>query len=206
MLFLKFPSCNVFHKDGLMILACLQPVEYTLNAVLAAFLLVCGKWIAAAIHICISLWNLRTYLQRDHIVDVTEIFRQLPKQKMMRMVKLVIFLFAFVLIIYRSVLSLFCDALEQLVACVTVLTLFQTHARRREHFCIARVFACVLITMLQAWSATLHAFCHQDCGDPHSLCTRRALDDWSDLASALCTASSSASQHIMLLPGWWSQQ
>lgn len=79
----------------------LQPVEYILNAVLAAFLLVCGKWIAAAIHICISLWNLRTYFQRDHIVDVTEIFRQLPKQKMMRMIKLVIFLFAFVLIIYR---------------------------------------------------------------------------------------------------------
>ncbi|KAL3144333.1 hypothetical protein ABBQ32_004093 [Trebouxia sp. C0010 RCD-2024] len=81
------------------------PVEYILNAALAAFLLVCGKWIAAAIHTCVSLWNLRTYLQRDHAVDVTEIFRQLPKQKMMRMIKLVIFLFAFVLIIYRLVES-----------------------------------------------------------------------------------------------------
>ena len=79
----------------------MQPVEYILNGVLAIFMLVTGKWIAAAIHISISLWNLRTYLQRDHVVDVTEIFRQLPKQKMMRMIKLVIFLFSFVLIIYR---------------------------------------------------------------------------------------------------------
>ncbi len=93
----------------------LQPVEYGLNAVLAVFLLVTGKWIAATIHIAVSLYNLRIYLQREHVVDVTEIFRQLPKQKMMRMVKLVIFLFSFVLIIYRYVchrqthtLSVFC--------------------------------------------------------------------------------------------------
>ena len=79
----------------------LQPIEYILNGVLAAFLLVSGKWISAAVQVAICLWNLRMYLARDHIVDVTEIFRQLPKQKMMRMIKLVIFLFAFVLIIYR---------------------------------------------------------------------------------------------------------
>ena len=102
----------------------LQPVEYTLNAVLAAFLLLCGKWLAAAIHICISLWNLRTYLQRDHVVDVTEIFRQLPKQKLMRMIKLVIFLFAFVLIIYRWAfcLSLACTAVcYELMHCSALL-------------------------------------------------------------------------------------
>ena len=84
----------------------MQPIEYILNAVLAVLLLLTGKWIAASIHVSISLWNLRTYLQQDHIVDVTQIFRQLPKQKMMRMVKLVIFLFSFVLIIYRYIFSL----------------------------------------------------------------------------------------------------
>lgn len=91
----------------------LQPVEYILNAVLAAFLLITGKWVAASIHICISLYNLRIYLQREHIVDVTEIFRQLPKQKMMRMIKLVIFLFSFVLIIYRCALLSACHLTHQ---------------------------------------------------------------------------------------------
>lgn len=78
-----------------------QPIEYIGQAVLATWLTVSGKWIAASIHISVCLWNLRTYLRREHHVDVTEIFRQLPKQKMMRMIKLVIYLFAFVLIIYR---------------------------------------------------------------------------------------------------------
>lgn len=79
----------------------LQPIEYIGEAVLATWLTVTGKWIAASIHIGVCLWNLRTYLRREHHVDVTEIFRQLPKQKMMRMIKLVVYLFAFVLIIYR---------------------------------------------------------------------------------------------------------
>ena len=108
----------------------LQPVEYTLNAVLAAFLLLCGKWLAAAIHICLSLWNLRTYLQRDHIVDVTEIFRQLPKQKMMRMVKLVIFLFAFVLIIYRCAsvpVPCFGNKFTLMPCCMYALQTWQLH-------------------------------------------------------------------------------
>lgn len=82
--------------------ACLlQPIEYIGQAVLATWLTVTGKWIAASIHISVCIYNLRTYLRREHQVDVTEIFRQLPKQKMMRMVKLVVYLFAFVLIIYR---------------------------------------------------------------------------------------------------------
>ena len=53
------------------------------------------------------------------------------------------------------------------------------HANAALQVKVARV----LTTTLQAWSATLHSFCHQDCGDPHYLCTRRALDEWSDLAS-----------------------
>ncbi len=100
----------------------LQPVEYILNAVLAVFLLVTGKWVAASIHICISLYNLRIYLQREHIVDVTEIFRQLPKQKMMRMIKLVIFLFSFVLIIYRCASALHNACTKQMLcACCIVI-------------------------------------------------------------------------------------
>jgi len=97
-------------------------VEYILNAVLAVFLLVTGKWVAASIHICISLYNLRIYLQREHIVDVTEIFRQLPKQKMMRMIKLVIFLFSFVLIIYRCASALHHASTKQMLCACCIVT------------------------------------------------------------------------------------
>jgi len=97
-------------------------VEYILNAVLAVFLLVTGKWLAASIHICISLYNLRIYLQREHIVDVTEIFRQLPKQKMMRMIKLVIFLFSFVLIIYRCASALHHASTKQMLCACCIVT------------------------------------------------------------------------------------
>ena len=97
-------------------------MEYILNAVLAVFLLVTGKWVAASIHICISLYNLRIYLQREHIVDVTEIFRQLPKQKMMRMIKLVIFLFSFVLIIYRCASALHNASTKQMLCACCIVT------------------------------------------------------------------------------------
>ncbi|KAL0040353.1 hypothetical protein WJX77_004267 [Trebouxia sp. C0004] len=70
-----------------------------------------NKWVVSTLA-CIAL-KARIYLQREHIVDVTEIFRQLPKQKMMRMIKLVIFLFSFVLIIYRTVETLIIFALDE---------------------------------------------------------------------------------------------
>ena len=104
-------------------------MEYILNAVLAVFLLVTGNWVAASIHICISLYNLRIYLQREHIVDVTEIFRQLPKQKMMRMIKLVIFLFSFVLIIYRCATALHKASTKQMLCAWCTVT-------RCKPFCV----------------------------------------------------------------------
>ena len=118
----------------------LQPVEYTVNGVLAVFLTISGKWISAAVQIVVCLWNLRMYLQRDHIVDVTEIFRQLPKQKMTRMIKLVIFLFAFVLIIYRYAERKHCWHMH--VTCTGMRSISQMLCNKVHNFCHAQSNVC----------------------------------------------------------------
>ena len=40
-------------------------------------------------------------MKQEHVVDVTEVFRQIPRQKMIRIVKLVIYLISFVYFIFR---------------------------------------------------------------------------------------------------------
>ncbi len=37
----------------------------------------------------------------QHVVDVTEIFRELPREKKLRMIKLALYVFIFVVVIYK---------------------------------------------------------------------------------------------------------
>ena len=56
---------------------------------------------AGLLSLCLTAYHIRAYLQQEHVVDVTEVFRQIPRQKMIRIVKLVIYLISFVYFIFR---------------------------------------------------------------------------------------------------------
>lgn len=82
-------------------LVSVQMPEYILQAVVTAMLLLTGKWFSGLILLVVLAWNVRTYLREEHTVDVTEVFRQIPREKTIRIVKLVVYLLLFVYSIYR---------------------------------------------------------------------------------------------------------
>jgi hypothetical protein len=95
------------HKtvDLYMLMSCcdVQMPEYIAQGVLTAMLLLTGKWVSGLVMLTLLAWNVRTYLRDEHKVDVTEVFRQIPREKNIRIVKLVFYLLGFVYFIYRWV-------------------------------------------------------------------------------------------------------
>jgi hypothetical protein len=75
--------------------------EYIAQGVLTVMLLFTGKWVSGIFMLLMLAWNVRTFLRDEHTVDVTEVFRQIPREKKIRIIKLVFYLLAFVYVIYR---------------------------------------------------------------------------------------------------------
>ncbi len=75
--------------------------EYLGQGVITLVLLLTGKWVAGLLSLGLTAYHIRAYMQKEHVVDVTEVFRQIPRQKMIRIVKLVIYLVSFVYFIFR---------------------------------------------------------------------------------------------------------
>lgn len=57
-----------------------QLPEYVLQGTTAALMLLTGNWVLGAAHAALCAWNLRQLSRREHLADVTEIFRQVSKQ------------------------------------------------------------------------------------------------------------------------------
>eukprot|EP00959_Pyramimonas_sp_CCMP1952_P336251 7041027-Pyramimonas_sp.AAC.2 len=77
--------------------------EYVLQAAHFLLILLGGKWFLAAISFPVVLWLLRAYFKGQALVDVTEIFNDLPNEKKVRLTKLFCHLVMFIIIIYRVV-------------------------------------------------------------------------------------------------------
>lgn len=72
-----------------------------MQATLAAMMLLTGNWILATLHTSVTIFHFRQFMLKKHLADVTEIFRQLKQLKNQVLVKLAIYLLAFVVVIYR---------------------------------------------------------------------------------------------------------
>lgn len=59
------------------------------------------EWLAFPLHLALALYNLRLWQRNKHKIDVTEVFRQLPREKNLRIAKLVFYLVSFIYCIYR---------------------------------------------------------------------------------------------------------
>ncbi|KAH0973892.1 hypothetical protein GBA52_015791 [Prunus armeniaca] len=82
--------------------------EYIAEGVLGAFFLLTGHW-------CMSLfcgpylyYNVKLYMRKQHLVDVTEIFNMLHKEKKIRLFKL----FYLVFLLFLSIFWMILTALE----------------------------------------------------------------------------------------------
>ncbi|PKU75328.1 protein cornichon homolog 4-like isoform X2 [Dendrobium catenatum] len=63
--------------------------EFVLQGTLCLLFLVSGQWMLFLFSAPMLYYNVRLYLQRKHLMDVTEIFNQLNGEKMRRLVKLI---------------------------------------------------------------------------------------------------------------------
>ena len=82
--------------------------EYIIVGVLCGFYLVTGHWIMSLICAPYLYYNVRLYRQGNHLVDVTEIFNLLPKEKKQRLFKL----FYIVFILFLSLFWMIYTSLD----------------------------------------------------------------------------------------------
>lgn len=74
--------------------------EFVTEGVLCCFFLVTGHWFMALFCVPYMLYNWRLYQRRQHLVDVTEIFNLLDREKKRRLFKLAYLIFLLFLSIF----------------------------------------------------------------------------------------------------------
>ncbi|KAL1827221.1 hypothetical protein ACET3Z_005633 [Daucus carota] len=62
--------------------------EFITEGVLCFLFLVTGHWIMSLLAVPYLYYNVRLYMQREHLIDVTEIFNLLDREKKRRLFKL----------------------------------------------------------------------------------------------------------------------
>jgi len=82
-------------------LSLMQVPEYIAQGAITVLLLLTGKWVAGLLSLVLTAYHVRAYMKQEHVIDVTEVFRQIPRQKVIRIVKLIIYLVSFVYFIFR---------------------------------------------------------------------------------------------------------
>ncbi|CAN6334119.1 unnamed protein product [Urochloa humidicola] len=98
-------------------------IEYSLQAALCASFLLTLHWFPFLIMAPVTYYHVKLYMARKHLVDVTEIFRQLNTEKKYRMIKLAFYFCLFIITIYRLVMTavmLFIDEDVNLVETRTI--------------------------------------------------------------------------------------
>ncbi|RRT74284.1 hypothetical protein BHE74_00025930 [Ensete ventricosum] len=63
--------------------------EFVLQGALCLLFLLSGNWLMLLLCVPYLYYNVRLYQQRQHLIDVTEIFNQLNREKKRRLFKLV---------------------------------------------------------------------------------------------------------------------
>eukprot|EP00268_Persea_americana_P047880 TRINITY_DN5019_c0_g1_i17.p1 TRINITY_DN5019_c0_g1~~TRINITY_DN5019_c0_g1_i17.p1 ORF type:complete len:149 (+),score=12.75 TRINITY_DN5019_c0_g1_i17:415-861(+) len=79
--------------------------EFVIQGALCAIYLITWHWFMFLLTAPVTYFHIRLYMQRKHLIDVTEIFRLLNDEKKIRLVKLVFYLTLLFITIYRLVAS-----------------------------------------------------------------------------------------------------
>ena len=79
----------------------LQILEYVAQCIIVVTLLLAGKWFCGALHIGMLAYMVHSLVKRQHVVDATDVFKQLPAQKKKRFIMFGFFLATLVIVMYR---------------------------------------------------------------------------------------------------------
>ncbi|KAL2543522.1 Protein cornichon-like protein 4 [Forsythia ovata] len=82
--------------------------EFITQGVLCFLFLVTGHWVMSLLCVPYLYYNVRLYMQRQHLIDVTEIFNLLSREKKQRIIKLGYI----VLLLFISLFWMIYNALE----------------------------------------------------------------------------------------------
>ncbi|KAH7331065.1 hypothetical protein KP509_20G013900 [Ceratopteris richardii] len=86
--------------------------EFIIQGSLAGLYLLTGHWIMVLINAPMTYYNVNLFLKRQHLVDVTEIFNVLGKEKKHRLIKLGFYVLMFFIVIYRLVYTAVVSIIE----------------------------------------------------------------------------------------------
>ncbi|OMO57370.1 Cornichon [Corchorus capsularis] len=86
--------------------------EFLLQGFLCALFLLTGHWLMFLMAAPLTAYHVMLYLKRKHLIDVTEIFRDINFEKKYRFVKLGIYLLFFTICLVRLVISTFSAFLD----------------------------------------------------------------------------------------------
>lgn len=79
--------------------------EYITQGVLCVFFLLTGHWFMSLLCVPYLYYNVNLYMRKQHLVDVTEIFNMLHKEKKQRLFKLFYLVFLLFLCIFWMILT-----------------------------------------------------------------------------------------------------
>lgn len=81
--------------------------EFLLQGFLCISFLLTWHWFMFLFTLPIAAYHLMLYLNQKHLLDVTEIFRDLNTEKKYRFIKLALYLLLFTVVLFRLVISAF---------------------------------------------------------------------------------------------------
>ncbi|XP_020959414.1 protein cornichon homolog 1 [Arachis ipaensis] len=80
--------------------------EFIGQGLLCALCLLTGHWIMFLLTLPLACYHANLFMKRQHLLDVTEVFRVLKAEKKFRIVKLAFYLSVLIITIFRLVLLL----------------------------------------------------------------------------------------------------
>ncbi|GJY58695.1 cornichon homolog 1-like protein [Tanacetum coccineum] len=79
--------------------------EMVAHGVWCALFLVTGHWIMFLFALPITIYNAMLYSKRQHLIDVTEVFRSLDAEKKFRLIKFAFYLLMLILVLIGLVIA-----------------------------------------------------------------------------------------------------
>lgn len=79
--------------------------EFLLQGLFCILLLVTGHWIMFLLAVPLVCYHVNLYMKRKHLIDVTEVFRNLNVEKKFRLAKLGFYVIFFVLVIFKLAMA-----------------------------------------------------------------------------------------------------
>ncbi|XP_044504675.1 protein cornichon homolog 1-like isoform X1 [Mangifera indica] len=81
--------------------------EFLLYGVFSVLLLVTGHWLIFLITLPLAGYHALLYMKRQHLIDVTEVFRNLKVEKNLRLFKLGFYVVFFVIVVFNLAIATF---------------------------------------------------------------------------------------------------